>query len=288
MQTLVIWSASGRTVGVTLSSILTCSRTSCGSLFNNAELMVLSCGQTEKKNHSRDQNLQQNCTRGPTAEVHISQTCLVQLSAKALKNVMFVDFENWFAFVKDGMHDHAKRVHVRGRVTADGQDVLRGQVLRVGEAEGRQVGIPLFTCVLRLRSTRGQWNTHSWRFIWSSKTASPTHLSIWRVCGWDAEVKAHNLPGAALVEDNVFGTQVPMDHFHATVEERQALRDLKTTQNRAFSIKCKHGTGVNVLLKPDNRDKWWSQQLNKLFTLGILLVQLQTVEMWQPDGSEMS
>lgn len=48
-QTLVIWSASGRTVGVTLSSILTCSRTSSGILFNNAELMVLSCAQTQKK-----------------------------------------------------------------------------------------------------------------------------------------------------------------------------------------------------------------------------------------------
>lgn len=72
---------------------------------------------------------------------------------------MFVDLENWFALVKDGMHDHAKRVHVRGRVTADGQDVLRGQVLGVGEAERRQVGIPLFTRILRLRSMRGQWNT---------------------------------------------------------------------------------------------------------------------------------
>lgn len=66
---------------------------------------------------------------------------------------MFVDLENWFALIKDGMHDHAKRVHVRGRVTADGQDVLRGQVLRVGEAERSQVGIPLFTRVLWLRTT---------------------------------------------------------------------------------------------------------------------------------------
>lgn len=46
-----------------------------------------------------------------------------------------------------------------------------------------------------------------------------------------------------------------MDHFHTTVEERQPLRDLKIKQNRAFGIKFKHGMGVNVLLKPDNRDK---------------------------------
>lgn len=69
---------------------------------------------------------------------------------------MLVDLENWFALVEDSMHDHAKRVHVRGRVTADRQDVLRGQVLGVGEAERWQVGIPLLTRVLRLRSTRGQ------------------------------------------------------------------------------------------------------------------------------------
>lgn len=43
VQTLVIWSASGLTVGVTLSSILTCSRTSSGILFSTAGLMVLSC-----------------------------------------------------------------------------------------------------------------------------------------------------------------------------------------------------------------------------------------------------
>lgn len=41
-QTLVIWSASGLTLGVTLSSILTCSRTSSGILFNSAGLIVLS------------------------------------------------------------------------------------------------------------------------------------------------------------------------------------------------------------------------------------------------------
>lgn len=41
MQTLVIWSASGRTLGVTLSSILTCSRTSSGILLSTAGLMLL-------------------------------------------------------------------------------------------------------------------------------------------------------------------------------------------------------------------------------------------------------
>lgn len=64
---------------------------------------------------------------------------------------MLVDLENRLALVEDGMHDHAQRVHVGGRVTADGQDVLRGQVFRVGQAEWREVGLPLFTCVLRLK-----------------------------------------------------------------------------------------------------------------------------------------
>lgn len=81
------------------------------------------------------------------------------MPAKALKNVMLVDFENRLALVKDGMHDHAQGIHVRGRVTADGQDVFRRQVLRVGEAEWREVGLPLFTCVLRLKKTRGHENT---------------------------------------------------------------------------------------------------------------------------------
>lgn len=88
--------------------------------------------------------------------MHAGPTHLVQLPAEAFKDVVFVDLENWFALVEDGVHDHAERVHVRGRVAADGQDVLGGQVLRVGEAEGRQVGIPLFTRVLGLRRARGQ------------------------------------------------------------------------------------------------------------------------------------
>lgn len=83
-----------------------------------------------------------------------TSTHLVQLPAEALKYVMLVDFENRLALIEDGMHDHAQRVHVRGGVTADGQDVLRGQVLRVGEAEWREVGLPLFTCVLKLKRMR--------------------------------------------------------------------------------------------------------------------------------------
>lgn len=64
---------------------------------------------------------------------------------------MLVDLENRLALVEDGMHDHAQRVHVGGGVAADGQDVLGGQVLGVGEAERREVGLPLFTCVLGLK-----------------------------------------------------------------------------------------------------------------------------------------
>lgn len=64
---------------------------------------------------------------------------------------MLVDLENRLSLIENGMHDHAQRIHVRGRVTADGEDVLRSQVLRVGEAEWREVWLPLFTCVFRLR-----------------------------------------------------------------------------------------------------------------------------------------
>lgn len=110
--------------------------------------------------------------------MHVGPTHLVQLPAEAFKDVVFVDLENWFALVEDGVHDHAERVHVRGRVTADGQDVLGGQVLRVGEAEGRQVGIPLFTRVLGLRSARGQReyrcdNTAGGQLGGAEETASP-------------------------------------------------------------------------------------------------------------------
>lgn len=63
---------------------------------------------------------------------------------------MLVDLENRLSLVEDGVHDHAQRVHVGGRVAADGQNVLRGQVLGVREAERREVGLPLFTRVLGL------------------------------------------------------------------------------------------------------------------------------------------
>lgn len=79
---------------------------------------------------------------------------LVQLPAETLKNVMFVDLEYRLALVEYSMHDNAERVHVRGGVTADGQYVLRGQVLRIGEAQRRKVGFPLFTCVLQLKAKR--------------------------------------------------------------------------------------------------------------------------------------
>lgn len=54
IQTLVIWSASGRTVGVTLSSILTCSRTSSGILFNSAGLILVSYNWIEQNQYLTD------------------------------------------------------------------------------------------------------------------------------------------------------------------------------------------------------------------------------------------
>lgn len=67
---------------------------------------------------------------------------------------MLVDLENRLALVEDGMHDNAQRVHVRGGVAADRQDVFRRQVLWVGEAEWRLIGLPLFARVLGLQRTR--------------------------------------------------------------------------------------------------------------------------------------
>ena len=63
-------------------------------------------------------------------------------------------------------------------------------------------------------------------------TPFSTHLSVWGVGGRDAEVEAHDLPGSALVEDDVLQTQVPVDHFHATVEEGQTLGDLERERER--------------------------------------------------------
>lgn len=74
------------------------------------------------------------------------------MPAETLKNIVLVDLDYRLAFVENGVHYDSERVHVGGRVTADGQDVFRGQVLRVGEAERRKVGLPLFTCVLQLNS----------------------------------------------------------------------------------------------------------------------------------------
>lgn len=67
---------------------------------------------------------------------------------------MLVDLEHRLPLIEDSMHDHAQRVHVRGRVTANRQYILRGQVLWVGEAEWRKVGLPLFTCVLGLKEMK--------------------------------------------------------------------------------------------------------------------------------------
>lgn len=106
-----------------------------------------------------------------------TSTHLVQLPAKTLKNVMLVDLENGLALVKDGMHDHAQGIHVRGRVTADGQDVFRRQVLGVGEAERREVGVPLFTRVLKLKMTRGHENTNMQRYYCQTKQKSFQHTS---------------------------------------------------------------------------------------------------------------
>lgn len=47
-------------------------------------------------------------------------THLVQLPAETLKNIMFVDLKNRFAFIEYSMYDHTEGVHVRCGVTADG------------------------------------------------------------------------------------------------------------------------------------------------------------------------
>lgn len=60
-QTLVIWSASGRTLGVTLSNIFTCSRTSSGILLSSAGLMLLSYNQNRLKSSSRKKSVFDIC-----------------------------------------------------------------------------------------------------------------------------------------------------------------------------------------------------------------------------------
>ena len=42
------------------------------------------------------------------ANIWHTLTHLVQLPAKALKNVMLVDLENRLALIEDSMHDHAQ------------------------------------------------------------------------------------------------------------------------------------------------------------------------------------
>lgn len=157
-----------------------------------------------------------------------NSTHLVKLSAKTLKNVMLVDLENRLALVEDSVHDNAQWVHVRGGVAADGQDVFRRQVLWVGEAEWRLIGLPLFARVLGLQRTRehNQVMEDEKTYPLTTCPVSGTNLSLWGVGGWDAKVKAHDLPRSALVEDDVFWTQVSVDHFHSAVQERQTLRDL--------------------------------------------------------------
>lgn len=62
--------------------------------------------------------------------------------------------------------------------------------------------------------------------IEKNKKKTSTHFSIRGVCGGDAEVKAHDLPGSAFVNNDVLWTQVSMDHLHTTVKKGQTLRDL--------------------------------------------------------------
>lgn len=91
---------------------------------------------------------------------------------------MLVDLENRLAVIEDGMHDHAQRVHVRGRVAADGEYVLRGQVLRVRETKRREVGLPLFTCVLGLNEkTKHSILTYSNNTFFSGTSCLKSHLT---------------------------------------------------------------------------------------------------------------
>lgn len=51
-------------------------------------------------------------------------------------------------------------------------------------------------------------------------------LYIRWVAGGDAKIKAHDFPSSALIQDDVFWTQVTMHHLHPIVQEGQALRYL--------------------------------------------------------------
>lgn len=87
IQTLVIWSASGRTLGVTLSSILTCSRTSSGILFNRAGLMVLSW---RLKNRDRMGKSRQEGNSNSNTLLRNSATFLAMICSKTwfFKNIL--------------------------------------------------------------------------------------------------------------------------------------------------------------------------------------------------------
>lgn len=73
----------------------------------------------------------------------------------------------------------------------------------------------------------------AWLFHAISKTVP--HLLIWRRLVCDAEVKAKEFPGTLLVEHNVLGTNVAVDHLDRVVQECQSLTHLSTqnTNERA-------------------------------------------------------
>lgn len=58
---------------------------------------------------------------------------------------------------------------------------------------------------------------------WASLGPRRGYLSIRGVDRGDAEVEPHDLPRAALVEDDVVQAQVAVHHLHPAVEEGQAL-----------------------------------------------------------------
>lgn len=98
----------------------------------------------------------------------------------------------------------------------------------LGRQSGGWLGSHSLHAYLGCRGRENMFRLHKTRRLvhLTACLASGTNLSIWGVGGWDAKVKAHDLPRSALVEDDVFWTQVAMDHFHSTVQKRQTFRDL--------------------------------------------------------------
>lgn len=96
---------------------------------------------------------------------------------------------------------------------------------------------------------RASWRQWAWEWAQPDRRRRhlPTHLGIGGVGGGYAEVKTHDLPGSALVEDDVLWTQVAMDHFHPIVEKGQTLRHLKREK-----------TGLTV-----DFYKLWKRQYNR-------------------------